>query len=292
MDAVFCAATSTWSLTFRRRQSNSFRNDDIQVISFPRRYQFLVAFNSQQATVHLGYCASRAERRGQSRCADHERAAGPRRGRRPAPSGPDIGRTMPRFALRFRSSRSPCRLLDSAGFSLQPAATPKAAPARASIHMLAAGEFQPARTNRARSSEAAVRHRRRHAVRGRSDSRNTTRDSRRTIRCSVHRYDQWTDARPGLQSSGDRRDDFNGLNVFGYENAEAERLFQLLRTSTNEAAVRSATAAAATSPARRSASAVPGLERARTCGQARFPDRRGSRTGSPVHDLAMDRKYR
>ncbi len=32
-----------------------------------------------------------------------------------------------------------------------------------------------------------------------------------------------------------------GLNVFGYENAEAERLFQVLRSSTNEAAVRSAT---------------------------------------------------
>ncbi len=32
-----------------------------------------------------------------------------------------------------------------------------------------------------------------------------------------------------------------GLNVFGYENAEAERLFGILRTSTNEAAIRSAT---------------------------------------------------
>jgi peptide/nickel transport system substrate-binding protein len=32
-----------------------------------------------------------------------------------------------------------------------------------------------------------------------------------------------------------------GLNVFGYENAEAERLFGVLRRSTNEAAVRSAT---------------------------------------------------
>lgn len=33
---------------------------------------------------------------------------------------------------------------------------------------------------------------------------------------------------------------FKGLNVFGYENVEADRLFELLRTSTNEAAVRSA----------------------------------------------------
>lgn len=32
-----------------------------------------------------------------------------------------------------------------------------------------------------------------------------------------------------------------GLNVFGYEDSEAERLFQVLRTSTNEAAIRSAT---------------------------------------------------
>jgi ABC-type transport system substrate-binding protein len=34
---------------------------------------------------------------------------------------------------------------------------------------------------------------------------------------------------------------FKGLNVFGYENAEAERLFGILRTSVNEAAIRSAT---------------------------------------------------
>jgi ABC-type transport system substrate-binding protein len=32
-----------------------------------------------------------------------------------------------------------------------------------------------------------------------------------------------------------------GLNVFGYENAEAESLFSVIRTTTNEAAVRSAT---------------------------------------------------
>jgi peptide/nickel transport system substrate-binding protein len=34
---------------------------------------------------------------------------------------------------------------------------------------------------------------------------------------------------------------FRGLNVFGYENAETERLFQILRGSTNEGATRSAT---------------------------------------------------
>jgi peptide/nickel transport system substrate-binding protein len=34
---------------------------------------------------------------------------------------------------------------------------------------------------------------------------------------------------------------FTGLNVFGYENPEAERLFDVLRTSSNEAAVRTAT---------------------------------------------------
>jgi peptide/nickel transport system substrate-binding protein len=32
-----------------------------------------------------------------------------------------------------------------------------------------------------------------------------------------------------------------GLNIFGYENAEAERLFEVLRADTNEGAVRSAT---------------------------------------------------
>jgi hypothetical protein len=34
---------------------------------------------------------------------------------------------------------------------------------------------------------------------------------------------------------------FTGLNLFGYENAEAERLFLILKTTSNEAAVRSAT---------------------------------------------------
>jgi ABC-type oligopeptide transport system substrate-binding subunit len=34
---------------------------------------------------------------------------------------------------------------------------------------------------------------------------------------------------------------FKGLNVFGYENPEAERLFDVLQSATNEAAVRSAT---------------------------------------------------
>jgi hypothetical protein len=31
------------------------------------------------------------------------------------------------------------------------------------------------------------------------------------------------------------------LNVFGYDNPEAERLFEVLRTTTNEGAIRSAT---------------------------------------------------
>ena len=37
------------------------------------------------------------------------------------------------------------------------------------------------------------------------------------------------------------REHFTGLNVFGYENPEAERLYQVLVNSTNEAAIRSAT---------------------------------------------------
>ena len=36
---------------------------------------------------------------------------------------------------------------------------------------------------------------------------------------------------------------FSGLNLFGYENRESERLFGILRTTTNEAAIRSATSA-------------------------------------------------
>ena len=35
--------------------------------------------------------------------------------------------------------------------------------------------------------------------------------------------------------------DFQGANVFGYENAEAEQTFRVLRSNMNEAAVRTAT---------------------------------------------------
>ncbi len=48
-----------------------------------------------------------------------------------------------------------------------------------------------------------------------------------------------TPARPYIFWQSARR--YKGFNVFGYENPEAERLFETLRTTTNEGAVRSAT---------------------------------------------------
>jgi hypothetical protein len=44
--------------------------------------------------------------------------------------------------------------------------------------------------------------------------------------------------RPYIFWSSPKR--FQGINAFGYENAEAERGFEQLRTSTNEASIRSA----------------------------------------------------
>ena len=86
--------------------------------------------------------------------------------------------------------------------------------------------------------------------------------------------------------------EFKGLNVFGYENAEAERLFRCLRTSTNEAAVRSATQPASARVARGPAGAVPGLERARARGETPFQMSAEPGPRSPVHDLALDREPR
>jgi ABC-type transport system substrate-binding protein len=48
-----------------------------------------------------------------------------------------------------------------------------------------------------------------------------------------------TPARPYIFWQSARR--YKGFNVFGYENPDAERLFEVLRTTTNEGAVRSAT---------------------------------------------------
>ena len=62
------------------------QNDDIEVVSFPRRYQFLVAFNSQSRRSRRRR-ATRAELRHRSRRLIAECASGPRRSRRLVRSG-------------------------------------------------------------------------------------------------------------------------------------------------------------------------------------------------------------
>ncbi len=85
--------------------------------------------------------------------------------------------------------------------------------------------------------------------------------------------------------------EFDGLNVFGYENAETERQFQILRASLNEAACTLRNPAAPARAARRSSGALPGLERTRACRPAQVRRRQlGSRPS--VHNLAMDRNFR
>ena len=80
--------------------------------------------------------------------------------------------------------------------------------------------------------------------------------------------------------------------MFGYENPEAERLFDVLRTSTNEAAVRSAVSRLQ----RVLLDDPPALflawnERTRAVSRD-FQIVRRTGPRSAVHDLAMDRKHR
>lgn len=216
------------------------RNDEIQVISFARRYQFLIAFNSQKAPF-----TSRAVRRALNTAVDRNRLiANVLRGQaQPAtgPLWPQHWAYDPSIQPYSFDPQAAVSLLEAAGFRLRDTApTSSLPPARLRFTCLLPADFSlleriglevqkqlydvgvdmqfdvvPIQEYDSRIRE------------GRFEAVLVDLISGPTLaRANVF----WRSART-----------FRGLNVFGYENAEAERLFEVLRTSMNEAAVRSAT---------------------------------------------------
>jgi peptide/nickel transport system substrate-binding protein len=216
------------------------RNDDIQVISFARWYQYLIAFNSRKAPL-----TSPLVRRALNLAVDRQALIKSVLQERGAPS---TGPLWPRYwaydssvaAYGFDPTRAGA-LLDEAGYQLGAAAsTGEASPARLrftclipagfSIWERMALEIQKYLYNVGvdmqfevvpfREFDARIRE-------GRFDA------------ALVDAISGPTPSRAYIFWQSERR--HKGLNVFGYDNPDAERLFEVLRTDTNEGAVRSAT---------------------------------------------------
>jgi peptide/nickel transport system substrate-binding protein len=216
------------------------RNEDIQVISFPRGYQFLVAFNSAEAPFK-----SPAVRRALNAAVNREALiANVLQGNGEPATGPiwpahwAYDRSIQPFGFDPRGATS---LLEAAGFrSVAVDPTSRRPPARLRFTCLLPANFSllerigleiqkqlydiavdvrfetvPIEEYNARLREGLFEAALIDMVSGPAFGRP---------------FLFWRSAR-----------EFQGLNVFGYENAETERQFQILRASLNEAAIRSAT---------------------------------------------------
>jgi peptide/nickel transport system substrate-binding protein len=213
------------------------QSDDIQTISFPRNYQFLIAFNSRKPPF-----TSPLVRRALNGAVDRNRLiASVLRGAAQPATGPlwpqhwAYDASVQPYGFDPRTAAS---VLESAGFHVR-GATADSPPARLRFTCLVPDNFSlleriglevqkqlydigvdmqfevvPIELFNNRIEE------------GQFDA------------VLVDMISGPTFGRPFLFWRSARQ--FKGLNTFGYENAEAERLFQILRTSTNEAAVRSA----------------------------------------------------
>jgi len=217
------------------------RNDDVQVISFERRYQYLVAFNSHRAPF-----LSPTVRRALNAAVDRDRlvknvlqehgipATGPL-----WPKYWAYDSSLPAYNLDQALVTS---LLDNAGFRLPKASNQSdGPPARLRFNcILPAGfsilerlalELQKQLYNVGVDMEFQSLPVNEYNARVQSGQ------------FDAAMLDSISGPTPGrayiFWRSGRR---FKGLNVFGYENPEAERLFEVLRTSgANDTAVRSAT---------------------------------------------------
>lgn len=218
------------------------QSDDIQVVSFPRSYQFLVAFNSQKPPF-----TSPAVRRALNSAINRQTLiTNVLRGQAQPATGP----LWPQHWAYDRSiqpynfdPQAAVALLEATGFHMPAAnrspSSPSSPPARLRFTCLLPADFSlleriglevqkqlydvgvdmqfevlPAQEYDSRIRE------------GRFEATLIDMISGPTLaRANVF----WRSARA-----------FKGLNVFGYENPEAERLFEVLRMSMNEAAIRSA----------------------------------------------------
>lgn len=216
------------------------QNDNVQVLSFARRYQFIVAFNSQKPPF-----TSAVVRRALNTAIDRDKLIDRAlQGRGEPATGPlwpkhwAYDSSIQPFGFDPRGAVS---LLEAAGFRLRDvAATSSLPPARLRFTCLLPEDFTlleriglevqkqlydvgidiqfevlPAQEYNARIGE------------GRFEAALIDLISGPTL---ARPYVFWGSAR-----------NFRGLNTFGYENAEVERLFRILHLSTNEATVLSAT---------------------------------------------------
>jgi peptide/nickel transport system substrate-binding protein len=213
------------------------RSDDIEVISFARSYQFLVAFNSQAVPFK-----SVAVRRALNAAINRDVLI---RNALQGQGEPATGPIWPKHWAYDASiqpfgfdPRSALSLLEAAGLRFLEAKSSKLPPARLRFTCLVPAEFalleriglevqkqlydigvdMQFEVVPIQEYDARIRDGRFEAV-------------------LVDMISGPTLARPHVFWGSPRRE---GLHAFGYENAEAGRLFELLRTSTNEAAVRSA----------------------------------------------------
>jgi peptide/nickel transport system substrate-binding protein len=212
------------------------RNDDINVVPFARSYQFLIAFNTQQPPFQ-----SAAVRRALNSAVNRDLLiANVLQGQGQPATGPIWPRhwaydeSVQPFSF---DPRAALAVLDDEGFPLQQA-MPERAPARLRFTCLLPADFALLE----RIGLEVQKH---------------LYDINVDVQFEVVPIQEWdlriregrfeavlidmisgpTLARPHVFWGSGRRE---GLHNFGYQNAEAGRLFELLRTSTNEAAVRSA----------------------------------------------------
>ena len=213
------------------------RNDDIQVISFPRSYEYLIAFNSQAAPFE-----SAAVRRALNAAIDRDLLI------KNALQGQGVSSTGPLWPQHWAydasvqpftfDPRGAVSTLDAAGFRFANSGGEDRPPARLRFTCLLPEGFTlweriglevqkqlydigvdiDFEVLPFLEYDARIREGRFQAV-------------------LVNAISGPTLARPHVFWGSPRRE---GLHAFGYDNSEAARLFELLRTSTNEAVIRSA----------------------------------------------------
>jgi len=214
------------------------QNDDIQVISFARSYQFLIAFNSASAPLR-----SAAVRRALNGAVNRDALIkSVLQGQGEPATGPlwphhwAYDASIPSFAFDPRGAAS---VLETAGFRLRAAERASArAPARLRFTCLLPEDFSLL-------ERVGLEVQKQLYDVGVDMAFEVVPIQEYDVRIREGRFDAvLVDmisgpalARPHVFWGSARRE---GLHAFGYENAEAARLFELLRTSTNEGAIRSA----------------------------------------------------
>lgn len=217
------------------------QNQDVQVISFARRYQFLIAFNSRRFPF-----TSSLVRRALNSAIDRDKLIrSVLQGRGEAATGPMWHKhwAYDSSVQPFRfDPRSAISLLESAGFRMGNAPSVSIGPpARLRFTCLLPENFtlqeRIALEMQKQLYDVGVDVQFQVVPIQEYNSRIRAGQFEAVL---IDMISGPTLGRPFLfWRSGQK---FRGLNAFGYENADAERFFEVLRTSTNEAAIRSAVA--------------------------------------------------